>query len=122
MSDFLFSSIRGVLDRLKVREVERYTDAELLNRYTASRDEAAFTALVSRHGPTVLSVCRRVLRGADVDDAFQATFLALAKQAGSIRKQEAVGLWLCEVAYNTALKARARRTRVEQVERAAALG
>src|SRR5213079_103668 len=94
--------IRDVLSRLKVHEVERLTDTELLARYVASRDEAAFTALVGRHGPTVLSVCRRVLHGADVDDAFQATFLALAKQAGSIRRQEAVGAWLYEVAYHTA--------------------
>jgi RNA polymerase sigma factor (sigma-70 family) len=121
MSEFLFSSIRSVLGRLKVQEFERLTDAELLRRYTASRDEAAFTALVSRHGPTVLSVCRRVVREADVDDTFQATFLALAKQAGSIRRQEGVGVWLYEVAYNTALKARTRRARSEQVERAAAL-
>jgi RNA polymerase sigma factor (sigma-70 family) len=61
-----------------------------------------------------------VLRADDVDDAFQATFLALAKQAGSIRRQEAVGAWLYEVAYNTALKARARRTRIQRVEQAAA--
>jgi RNA polymerase sigma factor (sigma-70 family) len=116
----LHSSIRDILRRLKAREVKRLPDADLLARYVRSRDEAAFAALVSRHGPTVLSVCRRVLRGADVDDAFQATFLALAKEAGSIRRQEAVGAWLYEVAYHTALRAKARHTRIQRVERAAA--
>jgi RNA polymerase sigma factor (sigma-70 family) len=116
----LNSSIRGVLRRLKAKEVKRLPDAELVDRYVRSRDEAAFTALVSRHGPTVLSVCRRVLRAADVDDAFQATFLALARQAGMIRRQEAVGAWLYEVAYHIALRAKARRARSQKVEQAAA--
>ena len=114
------SSIRGVLRRLKVKEVKHLPDAELLERYVATRDEAAFTALVGRHGPTVLSVCRRVLRGPDVDDVFQATFLALAKEAGAIRRGEALGAWLYEVAYHAALRAKARRARSQQVEQAAA--
>src|SRR5438552_1012627 len=96
-------SIKDVLRRLRVQEIKRLPDAELLARYADSRDEAAFTTLVSRHGPTVLSVCRRVLKSDDIDDAFQATFLALAKEARSIRKREAVGPWLYEVAYHTAL-------------------
>jgi RNA polymerase sigma factor (sigma-70 family) len=116
----LQSSIRDVLLRLKVQDADRLTDTALLDRYAKTRDEAAFTALVSRHGPAVLNVCSRVSRPADVDDVFQATFLALARQAGSIRRPEAVGAWLYGVAYNTALKARARRSRREEVERAAA--
>src|SRR4051794_1792371 len=116
----LHSTILDVLSRLKVQELERLPDADLVGRYVASRDAAAFTALVSRHGPTVLGVCRRVLRTDGVDDAFQATFLALARQAASIRRAEAVGAWLYEVAYHTALKARTRMHRTRQVEQAAA--
>jgi RNA polymerase sigma factor (sigma-70 family) len=114
------SSIRAVLRRLKVKEVRRLSDSELLTQYATTRDDAAFTALVSRHGPTVLSVCRRVLRDQDVDDAFQATFLALAKEAGSIRRQGSIGAWLYEVAYNAALAVRARQARAQRAERAAA--
>jgi RNA polymerase sigma factor (sigma-70 family) len=82
-------------------------DRDLLERFTAGRDEAAFTELVHRHGPLVLGVCRRLLRDPnDADDAFQATFLVLARKAGSISNRESVGGWLYQVAHNTALKAR----------------
>jgi RNA polymerase sigma factor (sigma-70 family) len=113
-------TIRDVLRRLKVKEVRQLPDAELLGRFVASRDDVAFTALVGRHGPTVLNVCRRVLRGHDVDDVFQATFLSLAKEAATIRQGYALGAWLYEVAYRISLRAKARRTRNEQVEHAAA--
>jgi RNA polymerase sigma factor (sigma-70 family) len=114
------SSIRGVLRRLKVKEIKHLADAELLERYVSHRDEAAFTALVGRHGPTVLNVCRRVLRGHDVDDVFQATFLALAKEASHVRRREALGAWLYEVAYHAALRAKNRSVRNHQIEQAAA--
>src|SRR5688572_14668964 len=81
------------------------TDADLLERFAGRREEAAFTALVQRHGPLVLSVCRRVLGNAeDVDDAFQATFLVLVRKADSIRKRGSVASWLYGVAYRVALE------------------
>src|SRR6516164_8519034 len=84
-----------------------WTDRELLDDFAARRDEAAFSALVARHGPMVLRVCRRVLgHEQDAEDAFQATFLVLSQRVGSIRKREAVANWLHGVANRTAMKAR----------------
>jgi RNA polymerase sigma factor (sigma-70 family) len=96
-------------------------DARLLARFVRTGEEAAFTILVQRHGPMVLDVCRRVLRHTqDAEDAFQATFLLLARKAGSIRKGESVGCWLHGVACRTAAKARARAARRRECEREAA--
>src|SRR5262249_16565435 len=82
-------------------------DHQLLDRFANAREEAAFEALVRRHGPLVLGVCRRVLhQEQDAEDAFQATFLVLARKAGSISKRAAVGNWLYRVAYHMALQAR----------------
>jgi RNA polymerase sigma factor (sigma-70 family) len=83
------------------------TDAQLLERFVKSRDEAAFEVLVWRHGGMVYNLCRRVLRQADAaEDAFQATFLTLARKAHTVYKREALGSWLYKVAYRAALDAR----------------
>jgi RNA polymerase sigma factor (sigma-70 family) len=83
------------------------TDAQLLERFVYRQDEAAFELLVRRHGTLVLNVCRRVLdREHDAEDAFQATFLTLARKAGAIGNRASVGSWLYKVAYRVALRAR----------------
>jgi RNA polymerase sigma factor (sigma-70 family) len=82
-------------------------DGELLHRYVGEKDEAAFEALVRRHGPMVMGVCQRVLRHAhDAEDAFQATFLVLVRKASALRCPGSIGNWLYGVAYRTALEAR----------------
>jgi RNA polymerase sigma factor (sigma-70 family) len=93
------------------------SDGELLQRYLADRDEAAFATLMRRHGPMVFSVCQSVLRQRDdAEDAFQAAFLILAQKAGSIRRHEGLGGWLQRVAYRVALKARADNLRRQKRE------
>jgi RNA polymerase sigma factor (sigma-70 family) len=83
------------------------SDGQLLEHFIAQREEAAFDSLLRRHGPMVLSVCQRVLGNHhDAEDAFQATFLVLARKASSIVPRQMVGNWLYGVAYHTALKAR----------------
>jgi RNA polymerase sigma factor (sigma-70 family) len=96
------------------------TDGQLLGQFLEQRDEVAFEALVRRHGPMVLGVCRRVLRNHhDAEDAFQATFLVLVRKASSVVPRQLVANWLYGVAYQTALKARAaagkRRAKERQV-------
>src|SRR5579883_1142509 len=96
------------------------SDGQLLQRYVAQADETAFTALFTRHAPMVLGVCRRVLhQEQDAEDAFQATFLLLARKAASIRKRESVGSWLYGVARRVAMKARKRVTKEQNREKRA---
>jgi RNA polymerase sigma factor (sigma-70 family) len=91
---------------------------ELLVRYAERRDETAFEALVALHGAMVLGVCRRMLDDpADVEDAFQATFLVLIRKAGKLRPGDAVGPWLYGVARRVALRARSETIRKSSRER-----
>ncbi len=105
-------------DRAAVPAAAEPTDGELLQRFITRNDETAFAALVQRHGPMVLAVCRRVLQDwHHAEDAFQATFLTLVKKAGAIGQPELLANWLYGVAYRTALKAKASAARRWAYER-----
>jgi RNA polymerase sigma factor (sigma-70 family) len=98
-----------LLDYLRRVLEEPLGDADLLERFIEKRDETAFAVLLKRHGPMVFGVCQRILGNPhDAEDAFQATFLILARRVSSVRPREAVGNWLYGVAYRTALEARAK--------------
>ncbi|SIO58708.1 RNA polymerase sigma factor, sigma-70 family [Singulisphaera sp. GP187] len=87
------------------------TDGQLLERFAARNDQAAFEALLARYGPLVLTVCRNLLRDRDdVEDAFQATLLVLVRKAGTIQLEASLGPWIYSVAYRVAIRARANRT------------
>jgi RNA polymerase sigma-70 factor (ECF subfamily) len=93
-----------------IRSDEQLIDSFLTGEKEDS--ETAFETLVKRHGPMVLGVCRHVLRrDQDAEDAFQATFLALARKATTIHNRAILGCWLHEVAFRTAIRARERRAR-----------
>lgn len=92
--------------RLNAEQQAGLPDAHLLQRWVLARDEAAFELLVRRHGPLVLGVCRRMLNPADVEDAFQATFLLLVRKAASIRSGPSLNSWLHRVAFRVCLRAR----------------
>src|SRR5687768_3756242 len=95
------------------------SDQLLVQRFVATRDESAFACIVERYGRAVWGVCRRLLPGEhDVEDAFQAVFLVLARRANSIRNGQAVGSWLYGVAYRIATRARRNADRRRECERA----
>jgi RNA polymerase sigma factor (sigma-70 family) len=99
--------LRHLRQLVRANDAGALPDQHLLDRFVRGREEAAFTALVRRHGPLVLGVCRRVLhQEQDAEDVFQATFLVLARKAGAIGNRASVGSWLYRVAYHMALKAR----------------
>src|SRR5271157_5315110 len=86
------------------------SDEQLIDQFLTGQKEdweSAFATLVKRHGPMVLGVCRHILlRDQDAEDAFQATFLVLARQASTIQNRQILGCWLYEVAYRMAIRAR----------------
>src|SRR6266849_3284234 len=94
------------------------TDGQLLERFVNRREDSAFEAIVRSHGPMVFGLCRRLLNNAhDAEDAFQATFLVLARKASSISKRESVGSWLFGVAYRIAARERSRQAQRRYAER-----
>jgi RNA polymerase sigma factor (sigma-70 family) len=112
MATAQMSTVLRQIHKLAGTAVSERSDRQLLDGFAGQRDEAAFAALVARHGPMVLRVCRRVLgHEQDAEDAFQATFLALASGAAQIRQREALAGWLHGVAHRTAMKARRTATR-----------
>jgi len=105
--------VQHELGRLLRDGISARSDAELLGRFGATGDEAAFEALVTRHGPMVRGVCGRLLRDPhDVDDAFQATFLVLARKGPGLRDPDRLAPWLYGVASRVAAKARGRKARL----------
>ncbi|HEX4613098.1 MAG TPA: sigma-70 family RNA polymerase sigma factor, partial [Urbifossiella sp.] len=109
------TAVRRGLARL-ADPIDHRTDADLLRAYTAGADGGVFAALVRRHGPVVLAVCRRALGNApDADDAFQAVFLRLARRGEAIRDPLALPAWLHRVAVRVARRALARRRPITAV-------
>jgi RNA polymerase sigma factor (sigma-70 family) len=112
------SILSSVQRRLRPARSSSVPDAQLLERFLRQRDEAAFELLMWRHGGMVYGVCRRILQHPqDAEDAFQATFLMLARKAASIGKRESIGGWLYMVAFRIALRSKAQRTRRGRLEK-----
>src|SRR5947208_1067170 len=114
--------LKRIVDHLRrsvlAREADALSDRQLIEQFVSRRDEIAFKALVRRHGPMVLGVCRRVTgHTADAEDAFQATFLVLARRAASLARPECVGNWLYGVASRIARKTRSTQLRRRHHER-----
>jgi RNA polymerase sigma factor (sigma-70 family) len=104
---------RHVHDLVERQRLDELSDQTLLNQFLATRDEAAFSALLRRHGPMVLCTCRRVLRhNEDAEDASQAAFLVLARKGGSVRGRQCLSGWLYRVAVRAALRLRREKARL----------
>lgn len=117
MAELHWNPLLQYLRRLSGSSSEQAGDSQLLERFLAQREEAAFAALVRRHGPMVFGLCRRILHSEqDAEDAFQATFLVLARKAASLLQHRSLGGWLHEVAYHLALRAKDNTLRRRQHE------
>ena len=113
--------LRGIERIFNQGSLTRIEEGQLLREYAIRGDDAAFQALVTRHGPMVLSVCPRMLYDPrDVEDAFQATFLVLLRRAGSLGSTDPLSPWLHGVAYRVAARIRANAARRRSEERTAA--
>jgi RNA polymerase sigma factor (sigma-70 family) len=109
--------VRSLRQTVEAYRLDSLEDAELLQRFRCNTDPVAFETIVRRHGERVLAACRKVLSDpADVEDAFQATFLVLLRNAERIRQQHSLGGWLYGVAHRIALQARRRATRRAGIE------
>ncbi len=118
MAEQKLNNFLGHVRRVLAPPADGVADRQLLEAFLAGRQEAAFAALMRRHGAMVFGVCRRVLSDwHDAEDAFQATFLVLARQAGSIRRRDSVASWLYGVAYRVSLKAKTTAARRRRHER-----
>jgi RNA polymerase sigma factor (sigma-70 family) len=112
--------LRQISRLLEDGTVTGLSDGRLLERFVSAHDAAAFEALVARHGPMVLSVCRGVLKDPNnAEDAFQATFLILVKKSGTFGGHVALGPWLYQVAYRVAIRANSAAVRRRACERQA---
>jgi RNA polymerase sigma factor (sigma-70 family) len=115
----LHTTLQSLLRRTGRGPAGDVADGDLLDRFSAGGDQAAFVELLGRHGPMVLGVCQRILGDTpDAEDAFQAAFLVLARKADSLDRQRPLGNWLYTVAHNLALDLKAdicrRRTHERQ--------
>jgi len=118
MSSAVLSAVVRHLHQINPSAADSRDDRALINAFVARNDQTAFAVLVRRHGSLVLNVCRRVLRHEqDAEDAFQATFLILARKAATLRSGAAVASFLYTVAYHIALKIR--RQTIRRIEREA---
>jgi DNA-directed RNA polymerase specialized sigma24 family protein len=106
-TDTLAGVLRYIRFVSSTNECDEESDDQLLKQFVGKRDEAAFATLLQRHGRLVFGVCRQVLGDTHAaEDAFQATFLVMARKAASIRKQGSLGAWLYRVAINIARTAK----------------
>jgi RNA polymerase sigma factor (sigma-70 family) len=112
------SVLRHIRQLIGPRTSDELTDGQLLDRFALRQDETAFEALMERHGSMVYGLCRGILHDPhSADDAFQATFLVLARKASSIHKRQSVASWLYGVAYRISLRAKANASRRRLHER-----
>ncbi|CAN5393171.1 hypothetical protein BH10PLA2_BH10PLA2_27940 [soil metagenome] len=100
----LQTTVRQIRNLVAAQEATGLSDGQLLRAFVAHNDQAAFTALVNRHGSQVFAVGHRLLRNAqDAEDVFQAVFLVLAKKARSLSPRESLAGWLHRTAHSVAL-------------------